>query len=72
MKVLKYGISQTAALDADAKVRATVEQIITDIGARGDKAVRELSATILIGGRPPRSGFRQATSRTSSPACPDR
>ncbi len=40
MKVLKYGISQTAALDADAKVCATVEQIITDIGARGDTAVR--------------------------------
>jgi sulfopropanediol 3-dehydrogenase len=44
MKILKHGISQTVAQDADAKVRATVEQIIADIGARGDAAVRDLSA----------------------------
>jgi sulfopropanediol 3-dehydrogenase len=44
MKILKPGISQAVAQDADAKVRATVEQIIADIGARGDAAVRDLSA----------------------------
>jgi sulfopropanediol 3-dehydrogenase len=44
MKILKHGISQAVAQDADAKVRATVEQIIADIGARGDAAVRDLSA----------------------------
>jgi sulfopropanediol 3-dehydrogenase len=44
MKILKHGISQAAAQDADAKVRATVEQIIADISARGDAAVRDLSA----------------------------
>jgi sulfopropanediol 3-dehydrogenase len=44
MKILKHGISQMVAQDADAKVRATVEQIIADIGARGDAAVRDLSA----------------------------
>ena len=44
MKILKHGISQAVAQDADAKVRATVEQIITDISARGDAAVRDLSA----------------------------
>src|SRR5437588_4002103 len=40
---------KTAALagqqdEADAKVRATVEAIIADVRARGDAAVRELSA----------------------------
>jgi sulfopropanediol 3-dehydrogenase len=44
MKILKHGISQAVAQDADAKVRATVEQIIADIRARGDAAVRDLSA----------------------------
>jgi sulfopropanediol 3-dehydrogenase len=44
MKILKHGISQAVAQDADAKVRATVEQIIADISARGDAAVRDLSA----------------------------
>ena len=29
--------------EADAKVRSTVEAIITDVAKRGDKAVRELS-----------------------------
>jgi sulfopropanediol 3-dehydrogenase len=43
MKILKHGISQAVAQDADAKVRATVEQIIDDISARGDAAVRDLS-----------------------------
>jgi sulfopropanediol 3-dehydrogenase len=43
MHILKHGISQAAAHDADAKVRATVEQIITDVSARGDTAVRDLS-----------------------------
>jgi sulfopropanediol 3-dehydrogenase len=44
MKILKHGISQAVAQDTDAKVRATVEQIIADISARGDVAVRDLSA----------------------------
>jgi sulfopropanediol 3-dehydrogenase len=44
MQILKQGISQAVAQEADAKVRATVEQIIADISAHGDTAVRELSA----------------------------
>jgi sulfopropanediol 3-dehydrogenase len=40
---LKRGLDASAIKEADAKVRATVEQILADIEARGDKAVRELS-----------------------------
>ncbi len=43
MKVIKEGISQEAAADIDAQIRATVEATLQDIGARGDSAVRELS-----------------------------
>lgn len=44
MKVIKQGMSQSAAQQADAQVRATVEGVIADVHARGDEAVRELSA----------------------------
>ena len=40
---IKRGISAEASDAADRKVRQTVEQILTDVGARGDAAVRELS-----------------------------
>src|ERR1700747_3516495 len=40
---LKRGIDASAIKAADAKVRATVEQILADIDARKDAAVRELS-----------------------------
>ena len=40
---LKEGISQAAADEADARVRATVEGILDDVRQRGDAAVRELS-----------------------------
>ena len=40
---LKRGISDQAAAEFDANVRATVESILADIGRRGDAAVRELS-----------------------------
>jgi sulfopropanediol 3-dehydrogenase len=43
IKVIKKGISQEAAADMDAKVKATVEATLKDIDARGDTAVRELS-----------------------------
>lgn len=43
MKILKHGINQSIAQDADAQVRATVEAVIADVRARGDTAVRELS-----------------------------
>ncbi len=43
IKVIKSGISAEAAADLDAKVKATVEGILDDIGMRGDAAVRELS-----------------------------
>ncbi|MEO0578318.1 MAG: histidinol dehydrogenase, partial [Pseudomonadota bacterium] len=43
IKIIKSGISDEAAASMDAKVKATVEQILTDIGERGDAAVRELS-----------------------------
>jgi sulfopropanediol 3-dehydrogenase len=43
IRTLKTGISPTQAAEADAQVRATVEQILTAIAARGDVAVREYS-----------------------------
>jgi len=43
IKVIKEGISQAAAADMDAKVKATVETTLKEIDARGDSAVRELS-----------------------------
>ncbi|MGB5625760.1 MAG: histidinol dehydrogenase [Woeseiaceae bacterium] len=43
IKVIKPGISQEAAADMDAKVKATVEATLKDIETRGDTAVRELS-----------------------------
>jgi sulfopropanediol 3-dehydrogenase len=42
-KYLKRGQDQSTVADNDAKVRATVEGILADIGQRGDAAVRELS-----------------------------
>ena len=43
IKVIKPGISQEAAADMDAKVKATVEATLKDIETRGDTAVRALS-----------------------------
>ena len=43
MKTIKSGISQQETQAADAQVRATVEQVIATVSARGDAAVRELS-----------------------------
>ncbi len=43
MQMLKEGRRAVAAADDAAKVRATVEGILADIAARGDRAVRELS-----------------------------
>jgi len=40
---VKTGIAAETAADADRKVRQTVEAILTDVGERGDAAVRELS-----------------------------
>jgi len=42
-EVLKQGVSEINASEADAKVRSTVEAILGDVKARGDVAVRELS-----------------------------
>ncbi len=42
--MLKQGMSQAESRSADAKVRATVEQVIDAVRSHGDKAVRELSA----------------------------
>ena len=42
-RYLKTGITDVAAADADAAVRATVETIVADIRARGDAAVRDWS-----------------------------
>ncbi len=41
---LKTAKPQTERVEDDAKVRATVEGVLADIAARGDAAVRELSA----------------------------
>lgn len=43
IKVIKSGISEEAAADMGAKVKATVEGVLKDIEVRGDAAVRELS-----------------------------
>lgn len=43
IKVIKAGISEEAAADMGAKVKATVETTLKDIETRGDAAVRELS-----------------------------
>ncbi|CAA9281172.1 MAG: putative histidinol dehydrogenase (but probably not), partial [uncultured Chloroflexia bacterium] len=45
MKVLKHGMSQSDATNADTQVRATVENVIGTVRDRGDAAVRELSET---------------------------
>ena len=42
-RYLKRGLEQAAVDEADQKVRTLVEQILGDIEARGDQAVRELS-----------------------------
>jgi sulfopropanediol 3-dehydrogenase len=42
-KYLKQGLGQAEVDEADAKVQAQVENILADIQARGDSAVRELS-----------------------------
>jgi sulfopropanediol 3-dehydrogenase len=44
IRYLKKGISESEKLEADRTVRQTVEAILDDIAARGDAAVRELSA----------------------------
>ncbi len=44
IKVIKAGISQEAAAEFESRVKHTVEDILADIGARGDAAVRDLSA----------------------------
>jgi len=44
IRYLKQGTSESEKQDADRKVRQTVEAILDDISARGDAAVRELSA----------------------------
>jgi len=43
IRVLKQGISADAAEEIDTEVRTTVEEIIADIKARGDAAVRDHS-----------------------------
>jgi sulfopropanediol 3-dehydrogenase len=44
IRTLKRGASEVEKTEADRKVRQTVEAILDDIAARGDAAVRELSA----------------------------
>jgi sulfopropanediol 3-dehydrogenase len=44
IRVLKRGATEAEKTEADRKVRHTVEAILDDIAARGDVAVRELSA----------------------------
>ena len=44
IQVLKQGATEAEKTEADRKVRQTVESTLEDIGARGDAAVRDLSA----------------------------
>ena len=40
---LKEGKSESEIIEADEKVKRTVEGILNDVSKRGDEAVRELS-----------------------------
>jgi sulfopropanediol 3-dehydrogenase len=42
-KIIKQGISEADASEADAKVRLAVEAMLNDVKTRGDVAIRELS-----------------------------
>ena len=42
-KWIKEGKSENEIIEADAKVRSTVENILSDVSERGDEAIRELS-----------------------------
>ena len=66
-RYLKTGLSDDAKADADAKVRRTVEEVLADIEARGDAAVREYS--VRFDGWSP-ADFR--LSRTAIDACYER
>jgi sulfopropanediol 3-dehydrogenase len=44
--VLKQGASEAEKTEADRRVRQTVESVLEDISARGDAAVRDLSARL--------------------------
>ncbi len=44
IRALKQGLSESQKTQADRQVRQTVEAILEDVAARGDAAVRELSA----------------------------
>src|SRR5271155_4007768 len=44
IRILKRGATDAEKTEADRKVRHTVEAILEDVAARGDTAVRELSA----------------------------
>src|SRR5947209_2824437 len=41
---LKHGVEAATAAAHDASVRSTVEKLLADIEARGDAAIREMSA----------------------------
>ena len=43
-RTLKRGADASAVAEMDSRVRDTVESILADVTARGDAAVRELSA----------------------------
>src|SRR5690242_2236044 len=46
IRVLKHGLSEAEAFEADRKVRETVETMLTEIAAHGDAAVRDYSARL--------------------------
>jgi sulfopropanediol 3-dehydrogenase len=46
IRYLKKGATEEQVVEADRKVRETVEAIITEVGHRGDDAVRELSVRL--------------------------
>lgn len=45
-RIIKKGITYAESKDADAKVRAIVENMLNDVTEKGDAAVRELSARL--------------------------
>jgi len=44
IRILRHGATEAEGTETDRKIRAGVDAGLEDVGARGDAAVRELSA----------------------------
>src|ERR1044071_424003 len=46
IRMIKKGITYAESKEADLKVRATVENMLKEVGEKGDAAIRELSGRL--------------------------